>query len=306
MSRFISRHIRITSIMVVTVCVILCAGLAARAANHVIEGKYLGESAESQLPPITHKRPSKKAPPQQTKNGDQLVERNIFCSECAPVVEEVPAAATSDGQIPLTSLPIELLATNLAGNPKSSFATIRNTQSSHQGAFFMGQSIPGAGPVEQINGTYVVFQNRESNRLEKLSLMSAAPVAKKPAATIARRPAAASPYSERVKKINDTTYEVEREIVEQFLVNPAKVGARATPVQKDGKITGVRLFGVRRNSPLAAIGVKNGDSIHAINGYELTSIDKMLEAYEKLKSSDNFTVSMTRRGKPVEMRYQIR
>ena len=304
MSRFISRHIRITSLMVVTVCVILCAGLAARAANHVIEGKYLGESAESQLPPIAHKRRGK-APVKRTKNGDQLVERNIFCSECAPVVEETPAAATSDG-IPLTSLPIELLATSLAGNPEASFATIRNTQSSHQGAFFVGQSIPGAGPVEHINGTYVVFHNSAANRVEKVSLMSSMPVARKTATKVSGAPAKSSQYSDRVKKIDDFNYEVEREIVEQFLVNPAKLGARAAPLQKDGKIIGVRLFGVRRGSPLAAIGVKSGDAIQAINGYELTSIDKMLEAYEKLKSTDNFTVSMMRRGKPVEMRYQIR
>ena len=306
MARFISRHIRIASMSIAVLCVILCAGLAARAANHVIEGKYLGESADSPLPRIapTSGR-SVGGAQQRTKDGAELVERNMFCSECAlqpPAPDIVPENAD---EIPLTALPIELLATNLSGNSTASFATIRNTRSSHQGSFFTGNVIPGAGPIERVAGVYVVFRNNKTDRAERISLRSPPKNPARPATLSRQKPNTSSPYSERVKKIDDRTYAVERAIVQQVMANPTKLGARAIPAQKDGAIIGFRLYGMRRNSPLVAIGLRSGDTIRSINGYEFTSPDKMLEAYEKLKTADNLTVTVLRRGTPVEMRYQL-
>lgn len=304
MARFISRHIRIATMIAAALCVILCAGLAASATNHVIEGKYLGDSPEPQLPVVTPvARPRPKVATRPTKNGDQLIERNMFCAECAP--EQEVAAPTTESGIPLTSLPIELVATSLAGNAEASFATIRNTQSSHQGAFFTADTIPGAGPIERISGTYVVFQNSETNRVEKVSLLSAGKTTT-PITTTGRTSKAASGYEDRVKKIDEHTYEVEREIVQQFITDPTKLKIRPIPVQKDGKIVGIRLLGVRRNSPLLAIGLKNGDTVQTINGYDLSSPDKMLEAYAKVKDADNVTIGIQRRGKSVDMKYHLR
>ena len=303
MARFISRHFRVASMLAAALCVILCAGLAASAANHVIEGKYLGESPEPQLPEVAPVVKKPKIATRRTKDGGQLIERNMFCAECAPQEEVVTTA--EKGGIPLTALPIELVATSLAGNTEASFATIRNTQSSHQGAFFTGDAIPGAGPIERISATYVVFHNDQTRRVEKVSLLAAGQ-ASKPVKTTTTAGRAASPYEDRVKKIDDHTYEVEREVVQQFITNPTKLNARAMPVQKDGKFNGIRIFGVRRNSPLMAIGIKNGDMVQAINGHDLSSPDKMLEAYAKVKDVDNLTISITRRGKPVEMKYHLR
>ena len=50
----------------------------------------------------------------------------------------------------------------------------------------------------------------------------------------------------------------------------------------------------------------NGDTLQSINGFELTSADKALEVYTKLREATSLEVNVTRRGKPVTLKYTIR
>ena len=50
----------------------------------------------------------------------------------------------------------------------------------------------------------------------------------------------------------------------------------------------------------------NGDTLHAVNGFELNSMDKALEVYTKVRESSSLSVSITRRGKPVTLNYTIK
>ena len=54
----------------------------------------------------------------------------------------------------------------------------------------------------------------------------------------------------------------------------------------DGKAAGFRLFSVRPDGPFAKIGLQNSDVISAINGLEMTSPEKALEVYTKLKTRE--------------------
>ena len=50
----------------------------------------------------------------------------------------------------------------------------------------------------------------------------------------------------------------------------------------------------------------NGDTIHSVNGFDLTTPDKALEVYTKVRESNNLSVTVTRRGKPVSLKYSIK
>ena len=78
------------------------------------------------------------------------------------------------------------------------------------------------------------------------------------------------------------------------------------PSVKNGKANGFKLYAIRPSSVYSKLGLSNGDTIHAINGFELTSMDKALEVYTKVKEVNNLTVSVTRRGKPTTLNYSIR
>ena len=80
----------------------------------------------------------------------------------------------------------------------------------------------------------------------------------------------------------------------------------STGFDQNGQPNGFKLYAIRPSSVYAKIGLMNGDTIHAVNGFELTSLDKGLEVYTKVKESTSLSVSITRRGKPLNLSYSIK
>lgn len=87
---------------------------------------------------------------------------------------------------------------------------------------------------------------------------------------------------------------------------PAVRRVKARPYSRQGKLVGVKLYGIRRDSLLAQLGVKNGDMIRSINGYKLTSLDSAIEAYGRLRNVDDLRVELERRRRNKTLEYQIR
>lgn len=111
-----------------------------------------------------------------------------------------------------------------------------------------------------------------------------------------------------IKKQSETSYEISAKLIDVLLANPMAIskGARVVPAVKDGKPDGFKLYAIRPSSIFAKLGLANGDTLRAINGLELTSADKALEVYTKLRESKTLTVSLTRRGKPLTLTYTIK
>lgn len=300
------------------IVVVICTVFTAKGVNHYIAARFLTVSAEPQR---AQRRAAGQNEQSQTrsKSGQPLAERNMFCSECEPPQQESeePAPAVAGDTVPETSLPLRLVATNVSSREEYSFATIQNTESEKQGAYWTGDSIPDAGAVVSVRGKYVDFRNEDSNRVERISLLSKKErkTKKKPTRKRRRRRRAKSKpknelmamIDEGVKKTGDNQYEIDRQVVQKVLANPAAVarGARIVPSIKNGKPNGFKLYAIRPSSVYAKVGLMNGDTIHAINGFELTTADKALEVYTKVRSASNITVNATRRGKPVTLKYSI-
>jgi general secretion pathway protein C len=51
--------------------------------------------------------------------------------------------------------------------------------------------------------------------------------------------------------------------------------------------------------------LQNGDRLEAINGFEMASPEKALEAYAKLRTAESLNVKVTRRGAPVSIDFKI-
>jgi len=112
-----------------------------------------------------------------------------------------------------------------------------------------------------------------------------------------------------IREVAEHTYEVAPSIVEELKEGSALMrSARMLPHSRDGKLVGIKLFGIRRSSVLGALGFKNGDTITAINGQPVTSPDRMLEIFGKLapEPGKEATVEVTRRGRPITLRYRVR
>ncbi len=313
MQHYIKKYFWVVGVLVV----VFCSAFAAKAVNHFVEAKYLGESAEPARPKRQMPQKQRKPVATRSKDGDALAKRNMFCSECEPVepVDVEPTGDVQDGDyVPLTSLPLRLVATNISTIEAYSFATIRNEDSERQGAYWLNSEIPEAGKVEAIEPRYVDFRNEKTKRLERIALLgkSEAPRKKETPTTPTRRNRSKrddllASIEEGIKKVDDTHYEVDRSLVDKLLANPMSVarGARIVPSIKNGKSNGFKLYAIRPSSIYAKLGLMNGDTIHAVNGFDLTTPDKALEVYTKVKESSNLSVSVTRRGKSVNLDYNI-
>lgn len=292
--------------------VVACAFFAAKGVGHFVEGKYLADAKHG--PKITPMAPKVAiATTARTKEGKPIADRNMFCSECTPPVPVAPTDV-DPSHIPITSLPLVLVATSVNTMPEHSFASVLNNDTQKQGAYYTNDTIPGAGPVKEIHYRYVDFQNTSTNRIERMSLLGdvpevvAKPVAVAEAPTDENKDDLQSAIDSGIKKIDDNNFEISRDLVDKVLANPMAIakGARVVPAVKNGKADGFKLYAIRPNSVYSKLGFSNGDTLHSINSFELTSADKALEVYTKLKDANSLTIEVTRRGKPVTINYTIK
>jgi general secretion pathway protein C len=110
-----------------------------------------------------------------------------------------------------------------------------------------------------------------------------------------------------IKSSGETKFSVARGFVDKVLQNQAEImrSARIVPHEENGQVVGVKLYGIRRNSLLGKLGLQNGDLLRTINGFAMSSPDTALEAYSKLRTSNNLSVAVVRRGRPMNVEYDI-
>ena len=249
------------------------------------------------------------------KQVEAILKRNIFCSTCPPILAEpesteppVPPPA-----VPVrTSMPLKLMAIMFSpppNDPRWSMAVVRDTERNSAGPYAIGGKIRAASIVD-IQETRIYLDN--DGKPEFLDLLDTPPAAVAAAAPAAAAPAAADPFvaemEKGIKKTGEHSFEIQRGTVDSLLGNMALLSrsARIVPEVRDGKSAGFRLFSVRPEGPFGKIGLQNGDIIYAINGLEMTSPDKALEIYTKLKSANHITVAVERNGQKVTKDYNIR
>lgn len=111
-----------------------------------------------------------------------------------------------------------------------------------------------------------------------------------------------------IRKVADNHYTIERAAVDDLLANPGAHarGARIVPSVKNGNANGFKLYAIRPSSLYAKLGLHNGDTIHSLNGMDVTTPDKALEAYDAVRGAPRVTLEVTRRGKPVTLTYDIK
>lgn len=112
----------------------------------------------------------------------------------------------------------------------------------------------------------------------------------------------------KIHKVSDTEFNVERAAIDSILENQGDLmrSARIVPEKEGDKVVGIRLFGIRQDSLLGTLGIENGDRLGSINGFEMSDPQKALEAYSKLRTADHLTVAVNRRGKPMNIDFNIK
>jgi len=239
------------------------------------------------------------------KKIDAILRRHIFCSDCEAFV---PAAYASPALAPL---PLRLVAVMYAPRPSDkgwSVAIIRDDAARTTQPFIVGSRVCDA-IIDAIEATHVHLRRRGGQR-EILDLVEQTPrVAARAQAAADAGPGAAAPsFRDGIRQLGDGRYEIQRRTLEAWTGNLPQVAGdvRAVPVILDGKPAGLRLDGIRPDGPLAAIGLRSGDVIRAINGLDLDSPERAIDAYVKLRAASHISIAADRAGRRIQLDYDVR
>lgn len=81
--------------------------------------------------------------------------------------------------------------------------------------------------------------------------------------------------------------------------------ARIFPEVVQGRTVGVRVGGIAPDSVLTALGLQNGDVLQRVNGFDVTSPDRCLEAYATVRQQDRLVLQLQRGGRLTLLEYII-
>lgn len=110
-----------------------------------------------------------------------------------------------------------------------------------------------------------------------------------------------------IRQVSETAFRIERAAVDRLLESAADWTRRVrlVPETRDGRVVGLRLFGIRPDSPLGGVGLVNGDRLESINGFDVSTPERALEAYARLRTASHLRIALNRAGKPLALDYAI-
>lgn len=268
------------------------------------------------------------------KNYEIANERNLFMAkrEHVSLLEE-PEEDSDPGRwqdAGPSSLPLKLVSIMFFSDPFSSRAVVANLKTNKAKVYSIAEcakyrkihssdmetvlpsnewqpdvpcnSIEGIALVRRIEEFRIYIFNERDRRWEYLSLMGEE--------KRARRPIVQMPESEdlKIRKIGEHSYEVDQSELDKALSNVAKLmtEARALPkTDANGNVLGFEIVYLKPQSLFEKIGILKNDLLTRINGYDLSSLEKALELFSKLRYSDRFTIDLKRGDRPITLDYTV-
>lgn len=333
---------RLVRIAATVATVLVCALLSARGASQLLAAAVL--PVESDAPaarPRGRSVGNDSVPETPIQIGMNVLERNMFDSETGsmtwqpPVAElqpGMPGEESEDGEPAFDDPNAEpaactgnlrlVAATVVPRRPELSFASISTGAEGKTMLYRPGMQVEGhevVGIREQR-----VFLRPTGRPLCQATMFSPPPQATPEAppppppadnsmAGDERPPPRKSSLSEEelnagIQQVSDTSYTVARSLLDKVLSAQSELmrAARVIPYEENGRVVGVKVYGIRRAALLGKLGIQNGDVLRTINGFDLSSPDSALEAYTKLRQMDQFSIAMIRRGQPRTMEYTVK
>ncbi len=313
---------------VILALVAIAAFLGAQGMTQVVGASLGVTEAELAAAPLTGRLPPPptSASPHAT-SAEPILARNPFDSVTGPlnaVAVSLPDQAASAPPLDLSdpmNAPdcdgVTILVIAASADPDWSFAAFE-TQAEQGKSILRRRGGDVGGKTVTFIGwdrVWMVAGNQlcQSRMFKPASAPSAAPAAAAaapppPAPAAGGASAISAEIKNGIQKLSDTEFKVDRGVVDKILENQAELmrQARIVPEQENGKVVGIRLFGVRPDTLLGTLGMENGDRLEKINGFDMTSPESALEAYARLRTADHLTVSLNRRGQPTNVDYNIK
>lgn len=311
--------------LVILPLIAIAALLNAKAVTQLIGIGLMPDEKQLSAPPAVAKTAPHPASSTKTASAEPILARNPFDHVTGPLRVEVAEGAegsatdaTVDTSDPWSVPPcdgVKVLIIAASSDKDWSFAALSTgsdkSQLRRRGDDFNGKKVYFVGWDRvwfQNGGSLCQAQVFKPESESKTATPAPAPVASS-SSTPKKGAAALDPaLAKGIQKVSATEFNIDRGVVDKILENQADLmrQARIVPEQENGKVVGIRLFGVRPDTLLGHLGMENGDRLQTINGFDMASPEKALEAYARLRTADKLTVSINRRGQNMNLDYNIK
>jgi general secretion pathway protein C len=288
-----------------TALFVLCCYLAAGLINAGF-GELLASSPAPSAPHATAD-----AGPSRTWNDRQtIIDRNLFQVSTLLPEPTGPAEDTApEEELQATRLPLKLLGTAASAIAEKSWAAVEDQQNHKQIVVRTQDKLLDQATVVRIERRRLVLEN--NGKREELALdEDDVGIAAKPLARVGGPPVppSADDLRDRIKQLSDTSFQVDRDKVDETVRNPAELfsEARILPKYDNGQMVGVQLSSIKPGSLFETIGIQNGDTVTQVNGITVTSPQDSAALLKELTESSDFQVNvMGANGQTRTLHYSI-
>jgi general secretion pathway protein C len=274
--------------------------LAADTANAILAATLLAspdERVESGAPPTLSAR--------SWEEREMILSRNLFKSSTTATAALALSAEPVEDIEP-TGLPLTLLGTAAAENPKLAWAAIEDLDKRETLVVGIGDRVADKAQIERIERRRVVLLENGSPR--ELTLGPDDEERAKPRNTARARPSRnrASRRAAR-ERAREERAAVGRREPSDALRDPANIfsQARILPKWEDGEMLGVELAAIKSGSLLEEAGFQNGDVILEMNGIAVDSPEESAKLMREFTSAGAITATVDRQGQDVTVEFEI-
>ncbi len=227
-----------------------------------------------------------------------ILTRNLFqVSTLLPEGPPMPEPGDADEELEATRLPLKLLGTVASSDPRASWAAVEDTTRRERQVVRTQDRLLDKATVVRIERRRIVLENagkREELALDEEGSALAQPARAAGLSRAAPAVADVGDLRDRVQRLAEDRFQVQREDVQEAMRNPAELfsQARILPKYEEGEMVGVQLNSIQAGSLFEDIGIQDGDVITEVNGIVISSPQDSAALLRELTQSDQFDVEV--------------
>jgi general secretion pathway protein C len=232
---------------------------------------------------------------------ESVARRNLFDvkTNTAANIEPVDLDAMEP-----TELKLKLWGTVLGTPQDKSFAVIEDSKYRIQSLYHQGDTVQDATIKMILRGKVVLLVNGRDEILEMEKVGKGSPDGQRveliaPAENVVE-PRSSAPFNQKVS--------LDRSEISKAMVNLTDLmdQVKIMPNFNNGEPEGFRLSGIKTDSLVRKMGLRNGDVITGVNGTPIRTMEDAMGFYQQLGGADQVTLQVKRRGRERNIEYNIK
>jgi general secretion pathway protein C len=230
-----------------------------------------------------------------------ILQRDLFKTNKEPVTP-VKKTDVNLENLEETKLKLKLWGT-VTGDKDKSYAVIENTQDKVQNLYRVGDSIQNA-TLKLIYKSKVVLSVNGKDEILAMEEIKQSSSRRRVVAGGSRVPRQTGSGGIRRQRVS-----LRRNMITEAIEDVSKLmtQVKITPkLGEDGQQEGLAMSNIKPNSIFRRMGLRNGDVLQSVDGQTIESVDDALKIYDSLKSADQVSVQILRRGRERTIEYNIR